>query len=87
MRLILLFSRATRTTCLLTLLCAAPLGAQITSGSTILTGDGGTRETLESIFIPPKLNAPFSLTLETEWIHPLPHGGHLHRTEQAPHHA
>jgi hypothetical protein len=75
MRLIPLFSRATHTTCLLTLLCGARLGAQITSGSTILTGDGGTRETLESIFIPPKLNASFSLTLETEWIRPLPHGG------------
>lgn len=37
--------------------------------------DGGTRETLESIFIPPIANAPFSLTLETEWSRPLNGGG------------
>jgi hypothetical protein len=29
--------------------------------------DGGTREVLESIVIPPKANAPFSLLLQTEW--------------------
>ncbi len=39
------------------------------------TLDGGTRETLESIFIPPMANAPFSLTLETEWSRPLSGGG------------
>lgn len=39
------------------------------------TADGGTRETLESIFIPPITNAPFSLTLETEWSRPLNGGG------------
>jgi hypothetical protein len=39
------------------------------------TSDGGTRETLESIFIPPIRNAPFSLTLETEWSRPLNGGG------------
>ena len=32
-----------------------------------LVADGGTQQTLESIFIPPLANAPFSLTLETEW--------------------
>jgi hypothetical protein len=37
--------------------------------------DGGTRETLESIFVPPIPNAPFSLTLETEWSRPLNGGG------------
>jgi len=75
MRLSPLVSRTMHASCVVTLLCAGTLSAQITSGGTILTGDGGTRETLESIFIPPKLNAPFSLTLETEWIRPLPHGG------------
>lgn len=39
------------------------------------TSDGGTREVLESIFIPPIANAPFSLTLETEWSRPLNGGG------------
>lgn len=39
------------------------------------TADGGTRETLESIFIPPIAKAPFSLTLETEWSRPLNGGG------------
>jgi hypothetical protein len=39
------------------------------------SADGGTRETLESIFIPPIKNAPFSLTLDTEWSRPLNGGG------------
>lgn len=39
------------------------------------TSDGGTRERLESIFVPPIVNAPFSLTLETEWSRPLNGGG------------
>jgi hypothetical protein len=37
--------------------------------------DGGTRETLESIVIPPKPQAPFSLILQTEWIKTLSDGG------------
>ncbi len=37
--------------------------------------DGGTREVLESIVIPPKSNAPFSLLLQTEWVKTLPDGG------------
>jgi hypothetical protein len=37
--------------------------------------DGGTREVLESIVIPPKANAPFSLLLQTEWVKTLPDGG------------
>ncbi len=41
----------------------------------VATADGGTRETLESIFIPPKANAPFSLVLETEWAKPMFGGG------------
>jgi hypothetical protein len=36
--------------------------------------DGGVTETLQSIFIPPKLNAPFSLTLHTEWVKTLADG-------------
>jgi hypothetical protein len=38
--------------------------------------DGGVRgEVLESIVIPPKANAPFSLLLQTEWVRTLPDGG------------
>ena len=39
------------------------------------TPDGGVRETLESIFIPPKPNAPFTLTLDTEWTRAFGNGG------------
>jgi len=37
--------------------------------------DGGVTETLQSIFIPPIMNAPFSLTLHTEWVKTLADGG------------
>lgn len=37
--------------------------------------DGGVTETLQSIFIPPKMQAPFSLTLHTEWVKTLADGG------------
>jgi hypothetical protein len=41
-----------------------------------LAEDGGARgDTLESIVIPPKANAPFSLLLQTEWVRTLPDGG------------
>jgi hypothetical protein len=39
------------------------------------TQDGGVRETLESIVVPPKPQAPFTLTLETEWVKTLFDGG------------
>ncbi len=37
--------------------------------------DGGVSETLESIVIPPKTQAPFTLTLQTEWVKTLYDGG------------
>jgi hypothetical protein len=37
--------------------------------------DGGTREVLESIVIPPKAKAPFSLVLQTQWVKMLYDGG------------
>jgi hypothetical protein len=37
--------------------------------------DGGTSEMLESIVIPPKAGAPFTLTLQTEWVKTLSDGG------------
>ncbi len=62
-----------RTLCLLgAALLAAGAQAQ---APTMYAQDGGTREVLESIFIPPLLHAPFSLTLETEWSRPLANGG------------
>ena len=39
------------------------------------TPDGGVRQVLESIFIPPKPSAPFTLTLDTEWTRSLGNGG------------
>ena len=44
--------------------------------------DGGVRETLESIVIPPKPNAPFTLTLQTEWIKTLYDGGTITTVNQ-----
>jgi hypothetical protein len=37
--------------------------------------DGGVREVLESIVIPPIPNAPFTATLDTEWVRFSPEGG------------
>jgi hypothetical protein len=37
--------------------------------------DGGVTETLQSIVIPPKAGAPFTLTLQTEWVKILYDGG------------
>jgi len=37
--------------------------------------DGGTTELLQSIAIPPKVNAPFTLTLQTEWVREMPGAG------------
>lgn len=37
--------------------------------------DGGVREVLESIVIPPIANAPFQATLDTEWVKFAPDGG------------
>ena len=47
----------------------------IQAGSIVQTYDGGTRQTLESIFIPALAHAPFSLTLETEWTRTMANGG------------
>jgi hypothetical protein len=48
----------------------------------IQMADGGTSGRMESIFIPPKANAPFSLTLVTEWSRPLGNGGSFTLTNQ-----
>lgn len=38
------------------------------SPARIQTQDGGTRQVLESIVIPPMANSPFTATLHTEWV-------------------
>jgi hypothetical protein len=72
----LLASSALHPFCLAIALFASctPLISQTTQ-PTVKTYDGGTRQTLESIFIPPLAHAPFSLTLETEWTRPMTGGG------------
>jgi hypothetical protein len=37
--------------------------------------DGGGQEVLQSVFVPLLANAPFSLTLTTEWTRPMNNGG------------
>jgi hypothetical protein len=45
--------------------------------------DGGARGgVLESIVIPPKVNAPFTLLLQTEWVRILPDGGTITTVNQ-----
>lgn len=39
------------------------------------TRDGGVSEVLQSIYIPPLVNAPFTATVNTEWTRPLSEGG------------
>jgi hypothetical protein len=37
--------------------------------------DGGVSQTLQSIYIPPLLNAPFTAIVHTEWTRPMANGG------------
>lgn len=65
-----------RTALIATSLCLAfypSLQAQTDGG--ITATDGGGTGVLESIYVPNLPNAPFSLTLHTEWVQPLPNGG------------
>ena len=56
--------------------CAAPfLGQDQNKPAVIRANDGGYDGPLQSIFVPPKAGAPFSLTLATEWARPLGNGG------------
>lgn len=48
----------------------APIGAQGAPGF-----DGGVTETLQSIYIPPLVGAPFSAMVHTEWVRFMPGGG------------
>jgi hypothetical protein len=63
------------------LLALSAMGQESTPQSpqkevTILhTHDGGVSEVLQSIVVPPKAGAPFTLTLETEWVKQFYDGG------------
>ena len=46
------------------------------------TADGGTNGRMESIVVPPVKDAPFTLTLATEWSRPLGNGGSFTLTNQ-----
>jgi hypothetical protein len=46
-------------------------------GATTYTRDGGVSEVLQSIYIPPLLNAPFSAIVHTEWTRPMSGGGNF----------
>jgi hypothetical protein len=59
--------------CVLSLVSLA--GAQQQGSSARKVADGGTSGRMESIFVPPKAGAPFSLMLATEWSRPLANGG------------
>jgi hypothetical protein len=41
----------------------------------VTTRDGGVSQVLQSIYIPPLLNAPFTAVVHTEWTRPLGDGG------------
>jgi hypothetical protein len=53
----------------------SPQQPEKTESRIVNTQDGGVSEVLQSIEIPPKPLAPFTLTLETEWVKMLPDGG------------
>jgi hypothetical protein len=58
------------------LLAVAAGGAQQDGAGGMIPGyDGGGQEVLQSIFVPYLPNAPFSLTLSSEWIRPMANGG------------
>ena len=60
---------------------ASPQGSQ-KSVQQYHAEDGGVSEILESIVIPPKTKAPFSLLLQTEWVKTLSDGGTITSVNQ-----
>ena len=50
--------------------------------SSVRVADGGVSGRMESIFIPPKAGAPFSMILVTEWLRPIGNGGTQTLTNQ-----
>jgi hypothetical protein len=59
-----------------------PSSARADAPPVIHFNDGGSSGKMESIFIPPKAGAPFSLTLVTEWSRPFGDGGTFTLTNQ-----
>jgi hypothetical protein len=69
------------------LLAGLSVSALITAQSppqntSVRVADGGVRGRMESIAVPPKAGAPFSLTLVTEWSRPFGNGGTITLTNQ-----
>jgi hypothetical protein len=62
--------------------CPTPLHAQDDGGATVT--DGGGTGVLESIYVPNFPNAPFSLTLHTEWVQTMRNGGTFTMVNQRP---
>ena len=57
--------------------------AQSQAGNQVVrVPDGGQSGSMESIFVPPKAGAPFSLTLHAEWKRPIGNGGSITFTNE-----
>jgi len=61
---------------------AQPVGPQKPVQQYYVEDGGAHGGILESIVIPPKLNAPFTLLLQTEWVRGLPDGGSITTVNQ-----
>jgi hypothetical protein len=57
------------------LVLAVPAAPQQNQPAVIRVPDGGANGPMESVFIPPKPGAPFSLKLAAEWARPMDGGG------------
>jgi len=61
---------------------AQPVGPQQPVQQYYVEDGGAHGGILESIVVPPKLNAPFTLLLQTEWVRGLPDGGTITTVNQ-----
>ena len=61
---------------------AQPVGPQKPVQQYYVEDGGAHGGVLESIVIPPKVNAPFTLLLQTEWVRILPDGGKITTVNQ-----
>lgn len=52
-----------------------PLNENSGNGPTVTVQDGGVDQVLQSVYIPPIPNAPFTAIIHTQWIRPLLDGG------------
>ena len=74
---LLVHSAFTAAGCALFCAAASAQTADKQDGGTthVVMRDGGVNEVLQSIYIPPLLNAPFTATVHTEWTRPMMGGG------------